>query len=770
MIELLPLNRTDIGRFAKQFQSRIQGLEGDHFAIRLSAYPDLERLARIPLFLSMLLTMAGTSLHMPHGRVDLIESYLKTLFAPQEHKEMKEHQVSAPALRDVAEALAYTRLQAQEIGATERQVLDIAQRIGKTAAAPETILAALQTQGILRKQSPIRLQFPYPIVQEYLAACYLMREHAEQLPHRIDDALQRPWAQVIQFALEMHVNPTPLIRSMLDRPDDAFSTGLRLVARCVLNGAQVKQPLRADIAHRLAAAWTSPSWRLRDQIGRLLVDGFSRPLLPEVRARLSNSSLEHHGAGEIVCHAQDAALTREVLVQRLNRGLSATTYMHSLRPAINQIANEALAMFAQKARDPATSDEAYEGLCNLIGGLDPAQVDESQALALGCDEAQSIVLRLRAFAIAGPVLDPRALPLLHQAIGSEDYRKRFAAQNALQRTSDPAALMLQYLRDDSLNIKAKEEIINCVAKHDRDSANGSALCARFADDDTLPDALRNLLRLYAAGQGDEACFRYLLDRLAQLDTMLANSTISLLGKFPSLEIGLQAAQALQQRIQTQGGAADFAHAAAIAMFYELEMLGPGSGSLHPIPPHPALYRWLELVEAWMDEPCDNAIVAMALAASAVRLGSLRAADRLHQLMLELEDADDPRFDADDKHGHRIRDAIDELQRRRKLLPLAQLAKIARCKRPNVAYAVPRAMAAHASHCALDLMISLHNELRSTIGNSLFEAIEPLAAQLGMQVHRDENRMLSRSEEMHPHASTGWRPAQRPRGSDGSQAK
>lgn len=741
MIELLPLDRSDIERFANALKVRIGGLKSWEFSRRLAAYPDMERLARIPLFLTMLLALTGSEMKMPNGRGDLIESYLKTLFDPHEHKTLTHAPAPSSALRRVAEALAYTRLQAQEIGATEREVLDIVARVGIDDESPGAVLARLQTQGLLRKQSSIRLQFPYPIVQEYLAACHLLRAHPQELPARIDDAIQRPWAQVIQFALEMHEHPTPLIRNMLERNDDAFFTGLRLVARCIVNGARVDTDLREDVARRLAVAWTSPSWHLSEQIGRLLVDGFSQPLLPEVRALLGRQELEHHGAGEIACRADDPVLTREILTQYLHRGVNRFTYLHFMQPAIDRIANDALRMYAEMIRKPATSEEAREGLSNMVGALDRNRVDAALALTLACDDSLSNELRLRAFSIAGESLDERAWPFVQEALRSNDYRERWAALDALTSAPDLGTTLLQCLRDEGLSIDVREEIVERIARLKCNEADRLTLFRMGIDDEALPISLRNLLRLHAAGQGDETSFQYLIENLSGLELRLASGTISLFGKYPSRDLGVQAAHAVSERVCDAREADDFAQSAGVGMLYDLKMTSPNSGALSPTPPHPALDVWLDLVETWMDRGNASEVQNLSLASSALRLGSMRAIDRLESLVGAIENPDDARYDEEDEYGHKIRSAIDELQRRRRLLPLTQIERFARCSRPNVPYAAAAALAAHGNRSALDLLITLHNELRGSRRSTLFDAIEPVASRLGLIVHKGADGML-----------------------------
>jgi hypothetical protein len=135
LIELLPLDGSYINRFAEAMKGRVAKLDTWEFRRRLEAYPELVRLARIPLFLAMLIALAGAR-QMPASRADLIETYLKTLFSPHEHKGVASTDTEASTLRRVAEALAFERLERQEIGATEREVRDVAASIGTDGTSP----------------------------------------------------------------------------------------------------------------------------------------------------------------------------------------------------------------------------------------------------------------------------------------------------------------------------------------------------------------------------------------------------------------------------------------------------------------------------------------------------------------------------------------------------------------------------------------------------------------------------------------------------------
>jgi len=394
LVELSPLGPPDIVRFAETLNKRVKGLDALMFSRRVAAYPDLLRLARIPLFLSLLIASAAGGRELPRSRVDLIEGYLKTLFSPHEHKVVV---AAAPesswTLRSVAKALAFDRLEHQQIGATETEVRVVATRVGGNN--PDDLIARLLANGVLRRQSAIRLQFPFPVVQEYLAARFLVREHPEGLISRVDDAIQRPWAQVIQFALELVEKPASIVAAMLARKDDAFFTGLRLIARCVVNGTTVPDGLRNDIRRQLIWAWTRATWRTREQIGRLVFDGFSTPLSDDVRAVLVNYGLQFSCGEDIIVREADPAITREVLFAILKKYLDRFTYVHGMQPAIDALGDEAFDMYAAAARRPDVTADQLEGLANLVGALDPRTLTPNRSLELALDQSLPDRLRLR---------------------------------------------------------------------------------------------------------------------------------------------------------------------------------------------------------------------------------------------------------------------------------------------------------------------------------------------------------------------------------------
>jgi len=133
VVELLPLNDSDIERFAEAMKSYLGDVDSWQIVHRLKLYPDLDRLARIPLFLVMLLVTSDLTNLEPLTRSDLIEAYLKTLFFPAHHKPLQDPADRSVTLRTIAETLAFERLERQEIGATEREVRNVVSRVSASS-------------------------------------------------------------------------------------------------------------------------------------------------------------------------------------------------------------------------------------------------------------------------------------------------------------------------------------------------------------------------------------------------------------------------------------------------------------------------------------------------------------------------------------------------------------------------------------------------------------------------------------------------------------
>jgi hypothetical protein len=742
LIEILPLEDDDIERFVETMKHRLPSLDAWTFIARLKMYPDLALLARIPLFLSMLLATIDTVESLPATRSGLIEAYLKTLFAPHEHKMVNGAHDKTIPLRDIAEALAYERLERQEIGASEREVREVILRVTESAVDIEPLFDRLRANGILRQQSAIRLQFPFPIVQEYLAACHLARHFPESLVSRIDDAVQRPWAQVIQFAIELHPDPTQIIRAMLDRPDDAFCTGLRLVGRCIVNGARIDDAIRGEVGDRLVAFWVHASTRARERIGRLLTDGFSNPMSPALRNALHHHWLLNDGAGDIISKANDSELTLSVLNGLMDRKPDHFMMYHSLQPAISAAGDGAFTAIIMRTADDGLTELQLEGIGSLLWHFSPGCVSRELVLATALNEQLPRALRLRAFLVAGPPLDDRSLPVIHDVLAAEDSNEHWMASRLLALAPNRSALLSDVMRDQRLPHKRKCELAGDIALIFPDESERSEFIRRCLADVKLDGQLAIIIQLFAARYGDHSAFETLVDQIDRNPIFLVGQTISLFGHYPGRELAERAADIARARIENSEDATTLARSATTGMLYIYEMDYGFGGALRYTHPHAATGRWMELIEDWSSREDLTDIQRMELLTAASQLGSVRARARLKADVLALTDPDDPKYDEEDDYGNAISSAIHEARRRSPLLPLDVAERFVLAKRPNVPYAGVSAVEAHGNLEAMDLLIKLHNDasewhLKDTLANS----IESMAAKLGIVIRRSDKSLL-----------------------------
>ncbi|MGU9805062.1 UNVERIFIED_CONTAM: NACHT domain-containing protein [Pseudomonas sp. CM11] len=741
LIEILPLEEDDISRFVATMQRRLSELDPHKFVTRLKMYPDLERLAKIPLFLAMLLATLNDVDSLPATRSDLIEAYLKTLFAPHEHKVMSGRHDKAVFLRDIAETLAFERLERQEIGASEREVRKIILQISETSTDAELLYQQLRANGILRQQSSIRLQFPFPIVQEYLAACHLVRHAPESLSNRIDDAVHRPWAQVIQFAIELLPEPTPVIRAILDRPDDAFCTGLRLVGRCVANGARVDHGIRSQVGDRLVAFWVRAPTRARERVGRLLTDGFSQPISPTLRAALHHHWLFHDGAGDIISNANDHSLTLSVLQELLDRKPESYTFYHSLKPALISVGDRAFKLIIKYTKAPDLTEGHLEGLASLMEHFSPGSVSRELALVIADDTRFSRKLRFRAIYVAGPPLETRFLSLINESLRSEESDERWAVSRLMEFHPDRIKQLNSALRDERISHDRKCELAGDLWLLIPDAIERATFMRTFFADAALDHELATIMRLFEARHGNQSAFVTLVDQIPENPIFLVGQTVALFGHYPHRELAERAADLANNRVNRGEDAVRIATSATTGMLYIYQMDYGFGGVLINTQPHAGTSRWMEIVEAWSERKDLTDVQRLTLLTTASQLGSERACARLEADVLALTNPDDHKYEEDD-YGHAISSAIREVRRRRPLLPLNLASLWVLSKKANISFVSVGAIESHGDVQALELLIRLHGEVTEWhLKDMLANSIESLAAKLGVIV-KQENRVLS----------------------------
>jgi hypothetical protein len=742
-IELLALSDEDMVRFVDV----ICGPHKDNWAVvrRLSHRTDLYKLARIPLFLTMMLATVDLTSPTPLTRSDLIEAYLKTLFSPAEHKPVADGEDYSVELRVIAERLAFERLERQEIGATESEVWDAISR-----AAPDKDRGALFQQllanGILKRQSSIRLQFPYPIVQEYLAARYIITNVPETLEQRIQDAVQRPWAQVIQFALELHPEPEPIIAAMLGQPDDAFVTGLRLVGRCIANGAKVSDQVRSDVADRLVEYWIHAAWDARERVGRLIADGFVAPPGERLKAALHHRWLINDGGGEILSLVRDQSLTLSVLDSLMHNDSSSHMIYHAFKPALDLAGDDALQAINGAMIDAGDDEELVRNLASLLGNFSTTAVSRELVLTIGRNARFPRAARLDAYHLAGAPLEAEARQLMHEELKLDDSYGRYDAIRMLAMTENPAEELRAALLEQATGKKARLDLAGSVTAVLPDPEQRQAFISAMLAEPTLNSEVKHRLQLFGARHGDKAMFRHLIEELATLPIEPAGTAMSLFGHYRDAELVRTALSELRQRQMTADDMRRLAGDISTGMRYIFEMDFGIGGALKSSPAHPGLRDCVALLEDWLSNDCFAPHEKLAVATAASELGSDVGISMVEQTLLGISDFDEavwnPPGSSGGPDGYIISRALYELERRKPQMPVGTVEGLLASSQYNVAMHGVSALGAIGHRAALERLIRYHASvqdwhLRSTVETE----IERLASRLGIIVKKEGSNFV-----------------------------
>ncbi|MBB4509702.1 MULTISPECIES: NACHT domain-containing protein [Rhizobium] len=736
VIELLPLNDDDIARFADALRPYTGSDEGWKIARRLDLYPDLARLARIPLFLSMLLATTDLDAARTINRSDLIETYLKTLFSPEEHKVVESAVDLSIRLRNIAEKLAFERLEKQEIGATHREVRAVVDDLARSADDAERLFEQIKANGILKPQSSIRLQFPYPIVQEYLAARYLVEHQPETIGQRIDDAVQRPWAQVIQFALELHAAPDPVVEAMLRREDDAFATGLRLVGHCIANGAAVGADLRDEVGRRLVQYWRGAATKSRERVGRLLLDGFSNPPSRELLEALHYPWLMEHGAGDIVSKLNDVRVTSEVLSSLIKRSKHHFLIYHGLKAALSAAGDDAVRIVVRAMQSAAPDADEMTRLSSLFLNFRRGSVSRPLALEIAHDLQFPTQVRMRAYEMAGKPLDEAGEHLVVAAFHDEDWDRNYEARDLVGLHNDPALFFQRLIYDTGIPLNRRIDIVSQITEILPDPVERKVFAAKHAREASLDPEIRVGLRLTEAANGDRQVFVELMNDLDVIPIERASTAISLFGNYSDRELAERAADKIETLPLTVAQAISIAQSALIGMLHVFEMSVGFGGPVHPAPRHPGYERWRDLVEKWVDRNDLRPIDRLSLLALSSELGSERSSFLLSQLISAIDDFDTADWLDDQEEGHVVSNALREVRRRTPLLEPRLVEKVLASRRSNVVSQGLRALEALGTQDALRRLIVLHGEKeRLYIRDNIANTIELVAGRLGVSVRK-----------------------------------
>lgn len=463
-LEIRRLSDEKIIEFSKSYSQFGAKIDGDKLLKHTKHNTELMHLLRIPLFLSLVLATFNPDDDLPTSRTEILERYLDILFSPEEHKP-NQGKSNTPHLRVATEYLAYEGLVQENIGFREKDILKYLHDF-QYCDNPQEYLENLHKYGILSKVSS-RWQFTYPTIQEYLASQYILENKEEEMINGFEKIISRPWAQTIQFALESYQKSNEIIKEQIKKDDDAFFTSLRLIARCVVNGAKIDGDTRQELGELLANAWrSSDSSLIAQSIGYLLLDGFIYSLPPRAEQYIIQGWALNYGGEKILTAKNDKGLTKKVLVNMLSKNIEHKYHLHNWQEAVNEITEEALELYLNRAVAENTDEKEISALRSLINNLDQEKIPQEKWIKIAKDDKLPSIIRFSvAVRISSLVEDE--LKVLYEEIknewlefGEEYYINAYEFKNIFWQM--PECEFFELVKTKSLNDKQIVELLDSL--------------------------------------------------------------------------------------------------------------------------------------------------------------------------------------------------------------------------------------------------------------------------------------------------------------------
>lgn len=735
-----------IRAFAEAYESAGSTVDADELLSQLRAYPDLRLLARIPLFLALLLATAEFSTPLPRKRSDLLEHYLHVVFRPNEYKSSPPSDDDPLELRGIAEHLAFAALEQGKIGFNEQEAVRML-RARNDESSPTRYIAALTAYGLL-KRSANWLTFAFPIVQEYLAAGFLLPRASVEITQEFGSSARRPWAQMLQFVVERHHGADEIINNLLAAEDDAFSTVLRLIGQCVVNGARVSTSTKQRVGDKLAEMWLSPSYNIRENIGKLIADAFISPLPERVRNILEQGRGLYSNGGEIVVASNDPTLTNAVLKARLNNNLEHEYHLHDLQSAVDAIASEALQRYVERVKADHTTEKEVESLASLIAKLSRENLAPQAYRRIVDDSSLPSVVRLAGYLLGPQTLPEDALTLIEEVLRNpEDEVHRvmgwYLAIEALWRTGSPIRRWQVLVGDGSLPEKRRDEILFSLLASKLTSAVQIDVLRELRSSYPLTSNVDHSASLLLGNLGDSNALKSIDDQLHDLSIQnLGLWAITISKNRSSLEVST-ALQRVNKLNLSAAQRAQIANSLAFGLRGDVRIEGQRAFSLRELTLHPAAPDCARMIFEWADECRRSTVEHLSLLSTSLSLGYQMAAGPLagrleHIVSSEPELLDSFEFDRTFADGISALGASENVSH---TLPLSTLKLCIEVSTSNTALRAIDAIASLADGAALETLINLRNDVDTSMKGSLEDRIEELSGRLGSRVTRDSENFL-----------------------------
>jgi NACHT domain len=728
--EIMPLSEDAVKSFVAAWRPDLSASRVAAFIAKMDAHQDLAALIRIPLFLSLLLATWDGEAPLPNGRADLIETYLTTLFRPDAHKDTP-RPADPDRLRAGTQALSFDLLERGEIGAGERDVRKVMAVHADGGVSADQLYDDAIRCGLLRRQGGGRLAFPFPIVQEYLAACHLINHHSGEIAARAERAIERPWAQAIQFALEQLDDATAIAQALLDREDDAFASMARLLGRCIANGMHCDVEVATEVGRRLVAAWPRASYWTSRRIGQLLLDRWTEPLLPELRTKLHSRYLIHDGAGTILARLADDALNLSVARAHIAEKVSPN--LGPLQELIMPLSATVFEDYLTKAAGLRDNVDQLWSIGVLLARLDRTRIERSRMIAVAHDRGQPDLIRLSVCRLLRDPLPDDYWEIIERGLRARDYHRRWAARDALDCVPDIDEQLVRLLSDSDIPKRARGELVYYLRRIIRDDVRCVAFVHRAIADPWLDLATKGKLRLWGAIIGDVTLFEALIDDVPQLASSDLCTLSKMLAEYPDRNHGLRLVEALGRRALKPAQKVEVARALLLGARYKLERFDLRGATLEHCPPHAAMDAILALIDRWRTTTGFHRLERLRIETIGTEAGLDGAAETLRD-HLKVIILDEMVGDFHNPYNNPVRSALSALQERGVSLPLDVLTFLVETADSNARIGALYAIGALGTLEALDYLLALSRTEKDD-WSSIFQNAEKLAARLNLFVAR-----------------------------------
>ena len=705
------------------------------FSRLLRSRSDIQRFARIPLFLALMATAPDFGDELPRSRGDILESYLHILFRPEAYKPSIEPVVDPSDLRQIAQHAAITALKGGGIGISNSLLIE-AIYAHSPAIGGAAVIDQLVACGVISRSGPGRFSFPFPIVQEYLASCEYSADDFNELLATVDAAVQRPWVQTLQFVLERLDRGDEVADKILSGQDDAFSTKLRLLARCVSNGMNVSVEVRKSIAVRLAPLWCHPSYKIQEQVGELIADAFCIPLVPEIECQLHNRYLLHLGLGRVIERQDDPQLTKEVFARMLDGDIDHFFHLFELEKPVREISEQAYDLLLSRVRRDDTSDNVTQAVSMLINELDGSGISRRLLDEVINDVTLPLGIRLSSLSLNPESSTPIAATLVSRGLLGGHYFNVATAVEVLLKRDESSIRLSEYLQRGDISEERGFEIIDAVWR--TSSKTGIQTLVREAE---LKSSFKNRCLVYLAAAGDAPSMAELADMAGQLTVDTLGAVINVLGHYRREDLAGAIADSFEGRTFSPTERVRLVGDILIGMTTRYEMMGWHSGSFRMVPPHQGLVRFFPILVAWSALNDYSEKDALVLDTHLAEMGDENATRRLGGRIVAVLDSSETDSKDETISGH-IGHALSVMTTRRITLEKALVSRVIKETGFNSKSAAYSAIATKGTEAALSELLEAHNDVADLhLRGILLDRIETLATRFGTTIFNSNGKLL-----------------------------